>query len=265
MDSKSMYCNNCGGRGHAFKTCKDPITSCGILLLREINEPMKLPNNPANVSVLMVLRKDSMAYVEFIRGKYDLQNLDFVKRLISNMTIDEQKKISTEEFDTLWSGMWGQDRDTHSTEYEISKKQYDKLDRLEIVKEHASKYKEPEWGFPKGRRMKGESDLVCACREFWEETNIPAEAYEVIPTKTYTEIFTGTNDVKYKHVYFIALLKDSKMINTSQKLTAIQRREVSAVSWKTLKESKTITRPHYTERKKILDTLEREIRRYQTV
>lgn len=265
MIIKSMYCNNCGGRGHVFKTCKDPITSCGIFLLREIYEPMKLPNNASNVSVLMVRRKDSMAYMEFIRGKYDLQNLGFVKRLISNMTIEEQKKIITEDFDTLWSIMWGQGRDTHSTEYEISKKQYDKLDRLAIVKEVPSTYTEPEWGFPKGRRMKGESDQTCALREFWEETNIPSEAYEIVPNISYTEVFTGTNDVKYKHVYFVALLKDSKLIDTSQKLTPIQKKEVSAVCWKTLKQSRSITRPHYSERKKILETLEREIQRYQTV
>ncbi len=260
-----MYCNNCGGRGHAFKTCKDPITSCGILLLREIYEPMKLPNTSSNVSVLMVRRKDSMAYMEFIRGKYDLHSLNLVKRLISNMTIEEQKKITTENFDTLWSAMWGKERDTNSTEYEISRKQYDALDRSGIVKENISKHVEPEWGFPKGRRMKGESDQECAVREFWEETNIPAEVYEVIPSMSYTEIFTGTNDVKYKHVYFVALLKDSKLINTSQKLTPMQKREVSAVSWKTLKEAKIITRPHYIERKKIVETLEREIQRYQTV
>ena len=260
-----MYCNNCGSRGHVFKTCKEPITSCGIILLREIYEPMKLPNNPSNTSTLMVKRKDSMAYMEFIRGKYDLQNLNFVKRLISNMTIEEQKKISTEEFDTLWSAMWGQGRDTHSIEYEVSKKQYNLIDRAALVKESPSKYVDPEWGFPKGRRMKGETDIACACREFWEETNIPSEAYQVIPTMSYTEIFTGTNDIKYKHIYFVALLKDSKLINSSQKLTPMQKREVSAVSWKTLKEAKTITRPHYVERKKILETLEREIQRYQTV
>ncbi len=265
MDTKSMYCNNCGGRGHIFKTCKDPITSCGILLLREIYEPMKLPNNPSNVSVLMVRRKDSMAYMEFIRGKYDLINLDFVKRLISNMTVEEQNKISTEDFETLWGNMWGKGRDTHSTEYEISKKQYDKLDRVSIVKEFPSSYTEPEWGFPKGRRMKGESDQVCAEREFWEETNISSEAYEIVPNMTFTEIFTGTNDIKYKHIYFIALLKNSSLIGPSQKLTAMQKREISAVSWKTLKQSKAITRPHYTERKKILDNLEREIQRYRTV
>lgn len=265
MNTKTMYCNNCGGRGHVFKTCKDPITSCGVLLLREIHEPMKLPADPSNVSVLMVKRKDSMAYMEFIRGKYPMEPLTLVKRLISNMTIHEQKRITTEEFDTLWTDMWGKGRDTRSIEYEVSKRQYEALDRQTLIKENASKYTDPEWGFPKGRRMKGETDVDCAVREFWEETNIPSEAYEVLPAKSYTEIFTGTNDVKYKHVYFIAVLKDSKLINTSQKLTPMQKREVSEVSWKTLKQSKEITRPHYVERKKILETVEREIQTYQTV
>jgi 8-oxo-dGTP pyrophosphatase MutT (NUDIX family) len=226
---------------------------------------MKLPNNPTNVSVLMVKRKDSMAYMEFIRGKYAMDSLDLVKRLISNMTIDEQKKITTEEFDTLWTEMWGKGRDTHSIEYEVSKRQYDTLDRQTLVKENSSKYVDPEWGFPKGRRMKGESDVDCAVREFWEETNIPSEAYEVLPAKSYTEVFTGTNGINYKHTYFIALLKDSKLINTSQKLTAMQKREVSAVAWKTLKQAKDITRPHYSERKKMLGMIEREIQTYQTV
>lgn len=265
MNTKIMYCNNCGGRGHVFKTCKDPITSCGILLLREINEPMKLPNNPSNVSVLMVKRKDSMAYMEFIRGKYSMESLDLAKRLISNMTVLEQKHITTEEFDTLWTEMWGKGRDTRSIEYEVSKRQYDALDRASLVKECTSPYTDPEWGFPKGRRMKGETDIDCAVREFWEETNIPSEAYEVLPAKSYTEVFTGTNGVNYKHVYFLALLKDSKLINTSQKLTPMQKREVSAVSWKTLKQAREITRPHYVERKKMLERIEREIQTYQTV
>lgn len=265
MNTKSMYCNNCGGRGHVFKMCKDPITSCGVLLLREIYEPMKLPSNPANVSVLMVKRKDSMAYMEFIRGKYSMDPLDLVKRLIANMTVDEQKKIATEDFDKLWTDMWGKGRDTHSIEYEVSKRQYDALDRENLVKENPSKYTDPEWGFPKGRRMKGETDMDCAFREFWEETNIPTEAYEAISSRTYTEVFTGTNGVDYKHIYFLALLKDSKLINTSQKLTPMQKREVSAVSWKTLKQARDITRPHYVERKKMLEGIEREIQTYQTI
>ncbi len=260
-----MYCNNCGGRGHIFKTCKDPITSCGIILLRDTFEPMKLPADPKQVSVLMVLRKDSMSYMEFIRGKYDPNDTEFVKRLISNMTISEQTAIVNEEFDTLWTKLWGQGRDTHSLEYDIAKNNYENLDRKAIVKQVPSKYTEPEWGFPKGRRSKGESDVVCAIREFNEETNIPNNAYEVIEKLCFKEIFTGTNDIKYKHIYFIAVLKNSKLVDTTQKLTTTQKREVSAVSWMTLKECKDITRPHYPERKSMIKDIERAIQIFQSV
>lgn len=260
-----MYCNNCGARGHVFKTCKDPITSCGILLLRDIFEPMKLPANPKQVSVLMVRRKDSMAYMEFIRGKYEVSDSQFVNRPISNMTIDEQKAITTEQFDTLWTKLWGQGRDTHSMEYDTARTNYETLNRKDIVSQVPSKYMEPEWGFPKGRRSKGETDVECATREFWEETNIPGDAYEVVEKLCFTEVFTGTNDVKYKHTYFVAVLKDSKLINLNQKLTAAQRREVSAVAWKTLKECKEITRPHYVERKAMLGDVERSIQIFQSM
>lgn len=265
MDVKTMYCNNCGGRGHIFKTCKDPITSCGIILLRDVFEPMKLPVDPRTVSVLMVLRKDSMSYMEFIRGKYEVSDIDFVKRLISNMTIDEQKAIVTENFDTLWTKLWGQGRDTHSMEYDTAKTNYESLNRNEIVSQVPSKYKEPEWGFPKGRRIKGESDVTCGIREFWEETNILGDAYEVIERLKFTETFVGTNDVKYKHIYFIAVLKDSKLINLNQKLTSVQKREIGAVGWKTLKECKEIIRPHYPERKQMISEIERVIETFQSI
>lgn len=260
MNTKNMYCNNCGSRGHLFKTCKDPVTSCGILLLKEKSEPMKLPVNPAYTSVLMVRRKDSMAYMEFMRGKYDIANTEFVKRLVSNMTIQEQQLIVNETFDTLWLKLWGPGRDTHSIEYELSKTQYETVDRKALVEAAPSVYVEPEWGFPKGRRSKGETDIECAIREFWEETNIPRDAYEILPNLSFTEIFTGTNEVKYKHIYFVALLKDSNHATIKQKLNHIQQREIASVSWKTLQECKTITRPHYVERKLLIDDLERKIR-----
>lgn len=265
MSVKTMYCNNCGGRGHIFKTCNEPITSCGIVLLQDKHEPMKLPANPKNVSVLMVLRKDSMSYMEFIRGKYEVSDTDFVKRLISNMTISEQNAIVTEEFDTLWTKLWGQGRDTRSLEYDTAKTNYEMLDRKAIVAQVPSKYTEPEWGFPKGRRSKGETDVECATREFWEETNIGGDAYEVIEKLKFIETFTGTNEIKYKHIYFVAVLKNSKLINLHQKLTSTQKKEISAVGWKTLKECKEITRPHYPERKAMIGEIERAIQIFQSM
>jgi ADP-ribose pyrophosphatase YjhB (NUDIX family) len=265
MNSTTMYCNNCGGRGHIIKTCKDPITSYGIILIRGIFEPLKLPTDPNLISALMVRRKDSMAYMEFIRGKYNRDNKDYIKKLLSNMTIDEQKLISGEDFDKLWTKLWGQGRDNHSIEYEVAKENYEYTDRNELILQAPSCYEEPEWGFPKGRRSKGETDVECAVREFEEETNIHKDAYVVYNDITFTEVFKGTNDVSYKHVYFLACLHNSKLINLSQKLTQTQRREISAVSWKSLRECKQITRPHYTERKLLIGDVERLIQVFETL
>ena len=101
--------------------------------------------------------------------------------------------------------------------------------------------------------------MECAIREFYEETNIPREAYEILENFTLTESFTATNDVKYKHKYFVALLKNSRIFDIRQKLTAMQKREISSIEWKSLTESKNITRPHYIERKKMLTELERSV------
>ena len=264
MNMKEMYCNNCGEKGHVFRTCKDPVISCGILLLRGVYEPLKLPVDSKTVSVLMVKRKDSMSYMEFIRGKYDADDVNYVGRLLSNMTISEQKLIEDEEFDTLWTRLWGTGRDSHSQEYTLSKEKYTNMDRKKLVEQFPSPYKDPEWGFPKGRRMRGESDVECGIREFFEETNISRDAYTLKEDLSFTETFNGTNNIQYRHIYFIALLRESKAINLKQKLTPMQSREVAAVDWKTLSECKTIIRPHYIERKNLMTDVEKFVSNYQS-
>ena len=149
--------------------------------------------------------------------------------------------------------------DIDSPEYETAFNKFSSLNLKKLISESPSKFVEPEWGFPKGRRMRGETDLDCAIREFEEETNIPKEAYKIREDLVFTETFVGTNKVKYKHIYFVTLLKDSKLFNLNQKLTPLQRREVSNVEWKTLTECKKITRPHYVERKRMITELERKV------
>ena len=258
-----MYCNNCGKKGHVFRTCTDPVISCGIILLRGIYEPLKLPVDPRTVSALMVKRKDSMSYVEFIRGKYDIDNMDYVRTLVSNMTVAEQAAICAEPFEVLWRRMWGAGRDAAGSEFRDAQEKFGALDRGAVVQGVPSKFADTEWGFPKGRRMRGETDIQAAIREFFEETNIPSDAYVLCDNMVFTEVFSGTNGVSYKHVYFIALLHSSRQINIEQKLTSMQRREISAVDWKTLTGCKAITRPHYIQRKEILDSIERTIATYQ--
>ena len=265
MPGGNMFCNNCGEKGHVFKGCKYPIISCGILLIRGPFEPLKLPADPRGIGVLMVKRKDSMAYMEFIRGKYDVANPAYIGTLLKNMTKFEHQQILKEEFDTLWTRLWGEGRDTRSTEFELSKEKYTAIDRKQLITANPTSYMEPEWGVPKGRRSKGESDLECAIREFEEETNIDESAYTIHKRLVLSETFKGTNNVEYQHTYFVGTLKSSAKINTSQTLTSVQRKEISEVAWKSLSECKSSTRPHYSERIKIFEELGRIIATYESV
>ncbi len=244
-----MYCNNCGGRGHLFRTCKDPVLSCGILL---IDKP-SLPVQADQTRILMIRRKDSMSFAEFMRGKYDTENLEYVSTLVKNMTLKEQASVASDAFETLWRQMWGDDRMT--SDYVQSREKFNLLDRVSLMRNNISDYTEPEWGFPKGRRMRGESDLACAIREFDEETNIPRDVFVVLKNIILTETFMGLNNVQYKHVYFVALTKQPELINLTQKLTSIQRREISGIGWKTFEEAEALVRPHHVERQGMLDQL----------
>lgn len=256
MEKKTMYCNNCGRRGHVFKSCTDPIISYGIILIDQPNIPVSHPPK-----LLMIRRKDSMAFTEFIRGKYECDNIPYIKTLLSNMTKSEHLTLQTHTFDEIWTLHWGVGRDHHSKEFEASKERFDKLKIHELTSDLVG-YPESEWGFPKGRRMPRESDMGCAIREFSEETNIPREAYVVCKNLLLSESFTGTNGIPYKHDYFIAMLRSPDLIHLDQSMTFMQKKEVSAIEWKTLDQCREVTRPHYIQRPSLLDSFERIIQTF---
>ena len=59
MDTKVVYCNNCGNIGHLYKQCRQPILSYGIILYEEGTGENK---------IVMIERKDSLSYIEFLRA-----------------------------------------------------------------------------------------------------------------------------------------------------------------------------------------------------
>ena len=65
----NIYCNNCGIKGHVFKDCLSPILSCGVILCKKYNDIYK---------VLMINRKDSLCYIEIMRGKYTLNTINIL-------------------------------------------------------------------------------------------------------------------------------------------------------------------------------------------
>lgn len=249
-----MYCNNCGGKGHLFRSCKDPVLSCGLLLIDAPSLPVR---DTASVRVLMIRRKDSMSFAEFMRGKYDPADKEYLGTLYRNMTIKEQSSLACDPFDTLWKQLWGDDRSC--SDYPASRDKFHQLDRITLMADNLSCYTEPEWGFPKGRRMRGESDIDCAMREFQEETNIPRDAYTILKNVRVEETFMGLNGIKYRHLYFGALLTRPELVNLSAKLTPMQRREISGIAWKTFAEVRSLIRPHHSERQTMMTQFENVI------
>jgi 8-oxo-dGTP pyrophosphatase MutT (NUDIX family) len=132
------------------------------------------------------------------------------------------------------------------------------------MRDNLSTYVEPEWGFPKGRRMRGETDIACAVREFGEETNIPREAFVVLKNIVLEETFTGLNSVQYKHLYFVAMLTDPNAIDLTQRFTPMQRREISGIAWKSLDEAEELIRPHHVERAGMLVQLRAAIETFES-
>jgi len=204
-----------------------------------------------------------MSFAEFMRGKYDPANTEYVSRLIGNMTIGEQIMIADDTFDATWKSLWGDDH--LSGDYGPSQVKFNQLDRKTLVANNPSVYEEPEWGFPKGRRIRGETDVDCAIREFGEETNIPRDSYVVLKNIRLEETFEGLNGISYRHVYFVAFLKQPEMINLTQRFTPMQRREISGIGWKSFAECNQLIRPHHVQRKAMIEELESVLETFETV
>ena len=227
---KPHLCRNCGLTGHIYKNCPHPIMSFGIICYKiEENE----------TKFLMIQRKDSLSFMEYIRGKYDLINLDYIKQLLLNMTINERNMIITITFDEIWNYLWYQNDNSNNKnnkEFYESKLKFNTLNDTNFLKNYIlsikSIFNEQEWGFPKGRRKIKESDLDCAVREFYEETRIINNDIEVInDILPFEEIFFGTNGIMYKHVYFVAKLKNSSINIKIDNNCLEQVREIRAIKW----------------------------------
>jgi ADP-ribose pyrophosphatase YjhB (NUDIX family) len=243
---RKKYCNNCGKYGHYFRECKYPITSYGIICI-QIN-PFPLEYNQklqsSNVKFLAVRRRNTLSYVEFIRGKYKYSDIEFLRTLFSRMTILERNLIKTEPFNILWNSLWINDqfKEINRTEYNRASKKYDDLKKGVIINSNfvtvstllektMSHYKETEWNFPKGRRNCYEDDMECAEREFQEETNLVSGDYEICDTiLPFIQQHIGSNNVSYKTVYYLALCVTNKPLQIDE-TNKHQLGEVSKIGW----------------------------------
>ena len=250
----TTICNNCGKNGHLYHQCKLPITSYGIILCR---------SSLNGLEYLMIRRKDSFGYIDFIRGKYSPYNIYQIKNIIDEMSNTEKTRILTETFETLWVNMWGDTvNNQYTNEEQLSSKKMDIIKNAglnDLINESNTNWIETEWEFPKGRRNYKEKDLECALREFEEETGISSLKISVIENiLPFEEIFIGTNHKAYKHKYFLAYMSENEDC-----LNNFQKTEVSKLEWKTIDNCLKSIRPYSLEKKELISNINKVLVEYR--
>jgi len=261
---RNNNCNNCGKQGHMFSQCKMPIVSYGIIVFKMTDEGIKY---------LMIQRRHTFGYIDFIRGKYLVNNLDHLQLLFNEMSVKEKMDLKIHSFDELWNNMWGITPSTSNfkTEETSSQKKFDALKTgiqiddqtvitLDLLIEHSNtSWEGPEWEFPKGRRNYQEKEIACALREFEEETGYPIQKLHILENVLpYDEMFIGSNHKSYKHKYFLAYMADD--VECHHKF---QETEVSDLKWLTLDECFMAIRPYSIEKKEILNKVSNVLNTYQ--
>jgi len=231
IENRVLYCNNCGGSGHLYRYCRQPVLSYGVICIN-------------NDKILMIQRKDSLAYIEFLRGKYDINNKSYLIKLFNGCSLTEREHIKQLSFEELWAKLWLTDgihlkTERMSREYSISQKHFKQLKLSyinELLDSCTTTYETPEWEFPKGRRNVYETNIQCGLREFEEETNLSTTDYVLLDNvEPLDEEYIGSNGVRYKHIYYVAFYKGSNDLAVNQS-SYEQYSEIGDLAWLTVDE-----------------------------
>jgi hypothetical protein len=231
-----------------------PIKSYGILCFKLLNN---FKDNSNDIQFLLVRRKYSLNYIDFIRGKYDMNDTNQLLNMFNYMSSNELVLLSSNDFNTLWNNLWKKTANIklYSREKTLSYSKFNKLKESGVMTELlkiSKPYDTPEWEIPKGRRNINESEIDCAIREFNEETQICNNNYTLLDYQPICDNFIGTNNKEYCHIFYI-----SKYNNTSNnKINKINKNnEIDEIRWCNLSDSINLIRPYNQSKIEILTKL----------
>ena len=242
-----IICTNCEEKGHTTIVCRKPVCSDGIIAFKRTKNGLKF---------LLIQRKDTIAYIDFVRGKYNLANPNQLSLLIEEMIPEEKNNLLTLTFDEIWSKLWMNHQSrAFLYDYKDAKEQYYKLDIKHLLQNSVNcKWEETEIEYPKGRRFNKETHIACAKREFAEETGYKESEFRILDIPPLEEIFYGSNSVSYKHIYYIAEITTSR-IPEIDNYSIQMAGEIKALNWMNFKDSINSFRNYSTGKRNVLYTL----------
>ena len=262
IDDKSIYKNEFNNIINKIKNYKDDINIYNIIkTINNINNKKLyysiINDMKINLMFLFVRKKNSIEYIEFIKGKYNISNEYSYLKLLNYMTLEEIDVIKNNNFTDIWNNLWNINENNkilnlrYENEYLNSKDKFEKIDKS-VFEKIKIIYNEPEWGFPKGKKNRYETNLDCALREFNEETGMN-KIIILNSINPINEIFYGTNNIKYKHIYYISLYDD--IINIIDKSYLNDCNEISDIEWYNYENSNIIIRSYHIKKKMIIMNL----------
>lgn len=258
------FCNNCNRTNHLYNNCRAPITSIGVIAFR---------SGQPGAEFLMIRRRDSFGFVDFVRGKYSINDEAYIQRIIDEMTIYEKDNLVRLSFEQLWKLLWGeytrgsQYKNEESVSYEkyiqvvtgIRTKDGKRKTLQQFIDNSKTNWTETEWGFPKGRRNYNEKDLSCALRECLEETGYDIVSDNIIQNITpFEEIFMGSDMKCYKQKYFLAMVDLDKKPKKAHDIM-----EVGLMKWMTYEECISSIRPYNLEKISIIQKINNILQKYR--
>lgn len=192
-------------------------------LFKKAIEPDQITStNVVNINVLLVQKRATNAFRDLLAGRFST-SANAVDRhqlitLLSELTCDERWRILNGDFD-------------HSAHSTLAQHRQELCSTLAMLFPYFFHYRSREFEFPKGRRER-ETNLMCALREFSEETGYKTSQVHLVSSETtLKEIFIGSDGHQYCHIYYIAL------IDAPLNVARIERQhnaEIKSVGWYTL-------------------------------
>ena len=280
QDSRRIiYCANCGEEGHIVRECDNPLTSFGLITFKtiytkeqdeqDLNSELTriVPTTEKQyplVKFLMIQRKDTMGYIDFLRGKYPSDDIlgrnrmtrkDIRKNYIDEMIDTERDNIKQKSFDEMWDLLWvNKNSRPYKNEKNSAYRHFKEFhsEALDVINSSVPKWFFSEFSFPKGRKQLRENNKKCAQREFQEETGYNDNDYRLVNCKPFEEHFIGTNCIPYTHIYYLSESDTNIRKPIVDQSDKVQIGEVKNIGWFTLDQALGLIRDYDHDKKKVL-------------